>query len=67
MEFGLFIGGWVPDYLDGLNNPYEGTRYGDAMMGWGLLHSEPGRLFIAGVAGCAMATWPNNFCNSSTS
>jgi hypothetical protein len=29
--------GNLPDYLDGLNNPFQGTRYGDAMMGWGLL------------------------------
>src|SRR3712207_4885992 len=29
--------GNLPDYLDGLNNPFEGTRYGDAMVGWGLL------------------------------
>ncbi len=26
MEFGLFIGGWVPDYLDGRNDAYEHQR-----------------------------------------
>ncbi len=26
MEFGLFIGGWVPDYLDGRNDAYEHER-----------------------------------------
>ena len=26
MEFGLFIGGWVPDYLDGRNDPLEHER-----------------------------------------
>ena len=26
MEFGLFIGGWVPDYLDGRNDALEHTR-----------------------------------------
>lgn len=29
--------GNLPDYLDGFNNPFEGTRYGDAMMGWALI------------------------------
>ena len=31
--------GNLPDYLDGLNNPYAGTRYGDAMTGWALLQT----------------------------
>jgi alkanesulfonate monooxygenase SsuD/methylene tetrahydromethanopterin reductase-like flavin-dependent oxidoreductase (luciferase family) len=26
MEFGLFIGGWVPDYLEGRNDAYEHER-----------------------------------------
>ena len=52
--------GNLPDYLDGLNNPYEGTRYGDAMMGWGLLQvgirdNEP-RLINAGLAAVEYAT-----------
>jgi hypothetical protein len=31
--------GNLPDYLDGFNNPFEGTRYGDAMMGWALIQT----------------------------
>ncbi len=29
IEFGLFIGGWVPDYLDGRNDAYEHQRLVD--------------------------------------
>ena len=52
--------GNLPDYLDGLNNPYEGTRYGDAMMGWGLLQvglrdQEP-RMINSGLAAIEYAT-----------
>ena len=52
--------GNLPDYLDGLNNPYEGTRYGDAMMGWGLLQvgvrdNEP-RIINSALAAIEYAT-----------
>ncbi|MBA3281726.1 MAG: LLM class flavin-dependent oxidoreductase, partial [Acidimicrobiia bacterium] len=29
IEFGLFIGGWVPDYLEGRNDAYEHQRLVD--------------------------------------
>ena len=52
--------GNLPDYLDGLNNPYEGTRYGDAMMGWGLLQvgirDQQPRMINAALAAVDYAT-----------
>jgi hypothetical protein len=52
--------GNLPDYLDGLNNPFEGTRYGDAMMGWGLLQvgirDQQPRMINAGLAAIGYAT-----------
>jgi hypothetical protein len=52
--------GNLPDYLDGFNNPFEGTRYGDAMMGWALIQTglrEDDRALIdAGLRGIGYAT-----------
>ena len=52
--------GNLPDYLDGLNNPFEGTRYGDAMIGWGLLQvglrDRDDRLVSSGLRAIDYAT-----------
>jgi hypothetical protein len=54
--------GNLPDYLDGLNNEFRGTRYGDSWMGWGMLQTGvregDGRLVASGLKAIRWATSP---------